>query len=363
MDQRVKHEEPLKRDNKTAAGDAGQETPCSERAFFRLVPGVGEVGVFSTAMEKVFGQAKKLHADRLVPVLIEGETGTGKDIVARYIHHGEENVTEPFVTLNCAAIAPGNAENELFGYVPGAYNGVLLKGKKGWLDMAQRGTLFLDHVAEMPLNVQAKLLRVIEDWAFFRVGGLRRVEADVRIICSTNANLSAKVEKGAFRADLYYRLNVARLYLPPLRQRKEEILPLAHMFLTRSAHEKGKKFREISAEAARMLTAYEWPGNLRELKNAVELAALMWDDVVLRPAHLEIAIGARSVAGPPHAEVIDCKNFSLPLEGLPLEEYNSRIILKALEMHYGNKTRTARYLGISRRSLDCRLKRLSNSPI
>ncbi|MEW6726839.1 MAG: sigma 54-interacting transcriptional regulator [Bacillota bacterium] len=201
-----------------------------ENAGCRTIGG-GKICMFSGAMQKVVEQARQLHADRTIPVLIEGETGTGKDVVARYIHCGEDNVIAPFIELNCAVIAPESFEADLFGYAPGACNGALPKGKKGRLDLAQSGTLFLDHVGELHPAVQPKLLRMIEDKAFYRVGGLKKVKVDLRIVSTSNADLAGRVELGFFRLDLYYRLNAARIHLPPLRERSEEILPFARMFL------------------------------------------------------------------------------------------------------------------------------------
>ncbi|MFZ5897932.1 MAG: sigma 54-interacting transcriptional regulator [Bacillota bacterium] len=320
--------------------------------------------VFSGEMQQVLEQVRRLHANRAIPVLIEGETGTGKDAVARYIHCGDEHIDEPFIELSCALIAPESTEADLFGYAPGACGGALPRGKKGKIDLAQGGTLFLDHVEALSPAVQPKLLRMIEDKAFYRVGGLKKVKADFRIICASSVDLAGQVERGSFRPDLYYRLSVARIYLPPLRERREEIIPLARMFLARFAREKGKRFAGISRRAADLLRSYYWPGNIRELRNTIELIVALWDDEEVTPAHLAMLPKARMLSETPGfsgTNVINPGDFSLPLGSLPLEEYNNRIILKALEMHGGNKTKTAKYLGISRRSLDCRLKRIKSA--
>jgi DNA-binding NtrC family response regulator len=369
--ERVAEHQALRRENellskkfteavKAATEETRQELSRLKKAYCQTV-GLGRVGVFSEAMEKVFQQAQKLHADRSIPVLIEGETGTGKEVVARYIHYGEGDVTAPFVDLNCAALAPSVFETELFGYEAGAFTGGLPKGKKGKLDLAEGGTLFLDEITEIPVDLQAKLLRIIEEREFYRVGGLKKVKTDVRIICATNADVEKKVAEGAFRQDLYYRLNVARIYLPPLRQRPEEILPLAGIFLDELAREKRKSFKTISQEAASMLLSYQWPGNVRELKNVMEWVVLMWDDSEVKPCHLGILQKDRAniaLTETTSAGMIDYKDFSLPPGSLPIEEYTNNIIRKALQLHRGNKTETAKYLGISRRSLYCRLKRL-----
>jgi DNA-binding NtrC family response regulator len=369
--ERVAEHQALRRENEVLTGkfaeavkeateETRQELSRLKKAYCQII-GLGRIGVFSEAMKKVFQQAQKLHADRSVPVLIEGETGTGKEVVARYIHYGKGDVTAPFVDLNCAALAPSMFESELFGYEAGTFTGGLPKGKKGKLDVAMGGTLFLDEITEIPVDLQAKLLRVIQEKEFYRVGGLKKIKTDVRIICATNADIEKKVAQGAFRQDLYYRLNVGRIYLPPLRQRPEEILPLAGLFLMELAREKRKRFEAIGQEAADMLLSYQWPGNVRELKNVMEWVILMWDDSEVKPSHLGILHKTKANIAPTEttsSSIIDHKNFSLPSGSLPIEEYTSNIIRKALQIHNGNKTETAKYLGISRRSLYCRLKHL-----
>ncbi|MCL6478779.1 MAG: sigma-54 dependent transcriptional regulator [Peptococcaceae bacterium] len=203
-----------------ATEETRQELSRFKKAYYESI-GLGNIGVFSQAMKKIFQQARKLHTDRSIPVLIEGETGTGKEVIARYIHYGDGNVTAPFVDLNCAAIAPNLFESELFGYEAGAFTGGTPRGQKGKLDLAQGGTLFLDEITEIPTDLQAKLLRVIQEKEFYRVGGLKKIKTDVRIVCATNVDIEKKVEEGAFRRDLYYRLNVGRISLPPLRERTE----------------------------------------------------------------------------------------------------------------------------------------------
>lgn len=349
-----------------ATAETERELNRLKKAYARAV-GLDGIGIFSDKMREVFAHALKLHHDRSIPVLIEGETGTGKEVVARYVHYGDIKTTTPFVDINCAALTPSIFESELFGYEAGAFTGGLTKGQKGKLDLAQGGTLFLDEIAEIPVNLQAKLLRVIQEKEFYRVGGLKKIRTDVRIICATNVNLEKGVADGIFRQDLYYRLNVGRIVIPPLRERTEEILPLANMFLLDFARQKRKQFSKISPAAAAMLTAYPWPGNVRELRNAMEWVAFMHDDVELRPVHLGIIAkpdnpcpdpgSGHMPAGIP-GNMIDPAGFTLPEGGLPLEDFEDEIVLRALAMHGGNKSETARYLGISRRSLYCRLERL-----
>lgn len=359
-----KENEVLSRKFEAAVREATEETREEllrlKESYLKTV-GLDGVGVFSEAMRKVFSQAKKLHQDRSFPVLIEGETGTGKEVVARYLHYGEHAETRPFVALNCASLAPSIFETDLFGYEAGAFTGALAKGQKGKLDLAQGGSLFLDEISEISVGLQAKLLRLIQEKTFYRVGGLKKIRADVRFIFATNKKLGQEVKKGTFRKDLYYRLNVGRIFIPPLRERREEIIPLASSFLKKFAAHKGKQFRSITKDAADILEAHQWPGNVRELKNVIEWAVFMWDDHELKPSHLGILSKQdEKVVGNQEPQIIDPRDFVLPSESLPLEDYTNRIILKALQMHQGNKTKTARYLGISRRSLYCKLNRIEN---
>ncbi len=308
---------------------------------------------FSNRMAPLIEQVKILHHDRSLPVLIEGETGTGKEVIARLIHFGEECTAAPFIDLNCAALAPSVFESELFGYEAGAFTGSLPKGQKGKLDLAFGGTLFLDEITEMPLELQAKLLRILQEKEFYRVGGLKKIKTDVRIICATNTDIEAKVEQGAFRRDLFFRLNAARIHLPPLRQRKDEIIPLSESFLARFTKEKKKCFEGISKKACEVLISYDWPGNIRELKNLIEYAVVMYNDTQLKTEHLDHLF--RFKTG------IKTKSDStlLPPANFFLVKHTNKIILEALRMHKGNKTDTARYLGMPVRTLYRRLQRLS----
>lgn len=315
--------------------------------------GLGPIGIFSKKMKEIFLQTQKYHYDRSIPVLIQGETGTGKEMVARATHFGDNQSNTPFIDLNCAAINPTLFESELFGYEAGSFTGGLAKGQKGKIDLALGGTLFLDEIGELPLELQSKLLRVIQEKEFYRVGGLKKIKTDIRIICATNVDLEKQVEEGRFRRDLYYRLKVGHILIPPLRQRQEDILPLALLFLQKFSQEKKKKFRGISTEAGRILLTYNWPGNIRELRNAIEWSVFMYDDLELLPKHLNIL------------EEQECKEVEeepflqeLPPNGFDLEDYIDRIVLQVLEICKGNKTEAANYLGISRRSFCYRLEKI-----
>lgn len=364
--ERVSQHLALKRDNKVLTESFNEEVKSATedtrkelsrlRKAYATVVGVGDIEVFSDSMSQVFRQAAKYHADRSVPVLIQGETGTGKEVLARYIHYGNAEVVEPFIDINCAALNPSIFESELFGYEAGAFTGGVSRGQKGKFDLAQGGTIFLDEISELPDGLQAKLLRVLQEKEFYRVGGLKKIKTDVRIICATNADIERYVEEGRFRRDLYYRLNVGRLFLPPLRERKEDILPLAKTFLKNYARKSKKRFRNIPNETAQVLLSYSWRGNVRELKNTMEWVALMHDNVELKPNHLGILkstnyIGSNVPEQLPISIRDETIDFSLPPDSFDLKKFEQKIVLKAMEIYNGNKAKTARYLGISRRIL------------
>lgn len=326
----------------------------------------------SPAMRQVVEQARRYHTDRSLPVLIQGETGVGKEVIAHLIHYGDQEEAGPFVAINCSAITPTLFESELFGYEPGAFTGGSARGQKGKLDAAQGGTLFLDELAEIPVELQAKLLRVLEEKSFYRVGGLKKIDTDVRIIAATNLDIEERIRQGLFRMDLYYRLNVCRIVIPPLRERKEDILPMALMYLIDFSRARGRRFTGISDEAAEVLLSYHWPGNCRELRNLMEWVSFMYDDEVLRPEHLRRitdTAGAQPYAGvapdgeaaphpgdPPGGTVVPFPRG--PRRDYNLEHHTEALIQAALLEYGGNKTLAAKALGISVRTLYNRLERM-----
>lgn len=313
----------------------------------------------SEVMKKIYDQALRYHADRSIPVLIEGETGVGKEIIAKIIHYGQSGSAASFVDLNCATLQPHLFETELFGYEPGSFTGAAARGQKGKVDLSHGGTLFLDEIGDMPLEMQGKLLRVLQEKEFFRVGGLRKIKVDIRLICATNVDLAEEVRQGRFRKDLYYRLNVGRIVIPPLRERREDILPLAASMIQEFARARRKRFRGVSDSAARLMAGHSWPGNVRELRNVLEWVTFMFDDEEVRPSHLSQVIQQSQAVSPNGAEgdrPISHEKISLPRDGLHLNKFVDQIILEALRLHNGNKTDTARYLGMSRKSLYCHLK-------
>jgi len=344
----------------TPAGHGSSDTPGAVKPLplsYAAESGTyGDMMIYSNAMRKIINIARKLHHNRSIPVLIEGETGTGKEMIARYIHYGDNDTEAPFVAINCAAIPESLFESELLGYEGGSFSGSHIRGAKGKIDLAQGGTLFLDEISEIPINLQAKLLRLIQEKEYYRVGGLALLKSDVRIIGASNQNLKAAAEQGSFRQDLYYRLKVGQIYLPPLRERKEIIVPLAEKLLKQFSRQNGKAFRGISPEAAQLLLDYPWPGNVRELRNLIEWVVVSEDAEILDTGHLSVITD--QLYWLEEADLTqgrEASSDSIP-EGLPLNEISNVIIQRALAKHGGNKAATARYLGISRSALYKRLK-------
>lgn len=316
------------------------------------------VYIYSNAMASVVAQARKYHTDRTIPVLIEGETGTGKEVIAKIIHGNGTVSNAPFIAVNCGAIPNSLFESELFGYEAGTFTGGRPKGKKGMIEAASGGTLFLDEIGELPIDLQVKLLRVLEEREYYRIGGVKKIKANIRVICATNADLLLKVREGHFRKDLYYRLRGGIISLAPLREMKNSIMPLATRFLRRAARQKAKMFRSISKAAAEVLLNYQWPGNVRELKNVIEWAVFMYNDVLLQPEHFSNILVESSKSNT-HGAVppcVDWANLRLPSGEFPLDDFIHRIVMKAIDMHKGNKAAAARYLKISRREFYGRFK-------
>ena len=324
----------------------------------RDITTVGKVGIFSESMRAVVKMAEQFHEDRSIPVLIEGETGTGKEVMARLVHFGQKSeLLQPFISINCSAISPSLFESELFGYEIGAFTGARKDGKLGKLELAQGGTLFLDEIGEMPLDMQPKLLRVLQQKEMYRVGGNTAIKLDVRVIFATNRNLKQMVEEKTFRNDLYYRLNTGRLFIPPLRDRKKSILSFTQVFLDEYSKKRGRKFRFISKAAKTVLHEYEWPGNIRELKNTIERATLLFDDIELRPEHLRFLQAEDKKFDSLEKAIIPGK-IVIPDDELDIEQLELEIVKKALLKFDNNKTKTADYLRITRSALRSRMNRL-----
>jgi two-component system, NtrC family, response regulator AtoC len=347
-----------------ATSDIQQELADIRQAYARVV-GVADVGIFSDVSQQVFNKASLMHQNRDVPVLIEGETGTGKEVLARVIHYGTGNVTTPFVGINCAALSPNLIETELFGYEKGAFTGGNPKGQIGKMELADTGSIFLDEIGEMPIEYQAKFLRVLQEKEFYRVGGIKTVKVDVRFVCATNKNIQQAIREGKFREDLYFRLNIGYIRIPPLRERREEIIPLAEMFLRQLSEQKTTQFRGISPAAARILEAHDWPGNIRELKNTIERIVVYWNNDEILPEHLDFLNQDVAHMSPAAGEAVSTSlvDAELPSDGLELENHILDLVRQALEKHQGNKSETARFLGISRYVLNTYIKRLAQADL
>jgi DNA-binding NtrC family response regulator len=302
----------------------------------------------SPVMQRLFEMASSVAASN-ASVLVSGESGTGKELIARSIHFNSQRKEKPFIVLNCAALSEGVLESELFGHEKGSFSGAVAT-KKGRFELAHEGTLFIDEVGEMSANAQVKLLRVIQEHEFERVGGTRTLPADVRIVAATNKNLEAAVRTGNFREDLYYRLNVINLQLPPLRERREDIEPLARHFLQKYARETGKKVTDLSPRALTCLLGYEWPGNVRELQNVIERAVVLAKGTSLTPRDFPQGV---------HGGDEIC--LQMPERGGSLtdilEDLERQLIVQTLRREQGSQTRTADILGIKRTTLRYKMEK------
>jgi DNA-binding NtrC family response regulator len=284
-------------------------------------------------------------------VLLTGESGTGKEVVARFIHRGSPRAGGPFVGLNCAALPETLLESELFGHEKGAFTGATA-ARAGRIEQAAGGVLFLDEVGEMTPAVQAKLLRVLQEREYQRLGGTRPIKADARVVAATNRNLEVALARGEFREDLYYRLRVFEINLPPLRERRQDILPMAEAFLGEIGSAVGRPAAGISRQAHEALMSYPWPGNVRELRNALERATILCDGGLITVEHLPIGVGRPDgKAGRPATD------GPFPSGGVNLEVVERDLIAKALKEAENNRSRAARLLGITRSQLYSRMQK------
>jgi Nif-specific regulatory protein len=304
----------------------------------------------SSTMQQVYRLIEQV-ADSNTTVLIRGESGTGKDLVAHAIHYNSPRADKPFLKVNCTALPETLLESELFGHEKGAFTGAIER-KLGRFERANGGTIFLDEIGDFPLNLQVKLLRVIQFKEFERLGGYETINANVRIIVATNKNLEEQIEKALFREDLYYRINVFPIYLPPLRERKDDIMLLADYFLEKLAAANSKDIKRISTPAIEMLTRYHWPGNVRELENCIERAVLLCDGDVIRSEHMPPSLQMIKKTAPPSkrsmAEVV--------------ENMERELIVDALKKCGGRQRKAAKELGITERVLGYKIKRYNIHP-
>ncbi|MBI3804343.1 MAG: sigma-54-dependent Fis family transcriptional regulator [Nitrospirae bacterium] len=303
----------------------------------------------SQAMQNVLRMVRRVSSDDKATILITGETGTGKSVVARTIHYNSARKEEPFVEVNCAAIPEGLLESEFFGHEKGAFTGATAH-RVGRFELADRGTLFLDEVAEMNGQLQGKFLHVVETRAFERVGGTKTVKVDVRIIAATNRDLQEEVRTGRFRGDLFYRLNVIPIHLPPLRERLEDIPILVEHFLEKFRQE-GRRHVQISPEATQKLMEYDYPGNVRELENLLERAVILCDGGIISPDELYLMPKEKSVSAEPSP-----RTFKM-VGRQAIENAEKGVILEALRRHHWNKSRVAEELQIDYKTLRLKIKR------
>jgi len=307
----------------------------------------------SPAMESLRNQIGQV-APAKTSILITGESGTGKELVAQALHRLSPRNDKALVSINCAAFAENLLESELFGHERGAFTGAMER-KKGLMEVSDGGTLFLDEIGEFPLNLQPKLLRVLQEKKFRRVGGTVEISSDVRIIAATHRNLEQMIEDGTFREDLYYRLNVVSLHLPPLRNRREDIPLLCQLFLERLAKELGRPIPQLSPQAQQELYHYDWPGNIRELQNILERGLLFCDGTTLEQSHLPQQLHSDAAQSS-----VQTNSAQMPLEQpLPdhLETIEQQLIQAALIEARGIQAKAAELLGISRSNLQYKLKK------
>jgi DNA-binding NtrC family response regulator len=337
------------------------------RGQVRRRAGYHEVIGVSKKMADLMGFVRKVAASEAATILIQGESGTGKDLIAKAIHYESTRQNKPWVAINCSAIPETLMEAELFGHERGAFTDAK-QMKKGLFEMADGGTLFLDEIGELSPLLQAKLLRVLEDQMIRRIGGVRDIQVDVRVIAASNRDLEKAVREGQFRQDLYYRLAIISIFLPPLRERKEDVLPMVDFFIERYNRRFKKSVRGITEESRRLLLRHDWPGNVRELKNAIERAMILEDEELLRPDYLPFSVGNPGngmtafevVAGDSGQHLGNGRSLphlSIPDGGTSLEEVERALVEMAMFQANSNQTHAARLLDISRDALRYKLKK------
>jgi len=305
----------------------------------------------SRHMKNVLEMMEKVARSDASTVLVQGESGTGKELVAKWIHYKSSRAERPFVAINCAAVPATLLESELFGHEKGAFTDAKAM-KKGLFELADGGTVFLDEIGDMEMGMQAKLLRFLEERTFRRIGGTKSFSVDVRIISATNRDLMKAIEEKAFRNDLYYRLQVIPIFLPPLRERREDILTLANYFIEQFNVEFNKHVTGISKMAEKLLLDYTWPGNIRELKNVIERAIILGNDETLLLEHLPLEIVAKA-----SNQGAGLTTFKLPPEGIDIEEVEKELIRQALEMTDWNQSKAARKLNLGIDAFRYRMKK------
>ncbi len=308
----------------------------------------------SRPIGRILNMVEKLAKSDDTTILIDGESGTGKEVFAKYIHQISPRSNKVFISINCGSIPKDLAESELFGHERGAFTGAAQKTKLGKFELANGGTILLDEIGELSLDIQVKLLRVLQERKFYRVGGEREVNVNVRILAATNKSLEEEVKKGTFREDLFYRLNVANITVPPLRERKEDIPALAYSFAQEFAKKFDQNIKGIDDEAVQLLQSNRWKGNVRELRNAMERAIILMDGDVLKEHHfgfLQSSVGDDQKEDSSYV-------LKIPSEGVKVNVVLKDLILKTLNITRGNQVKAAKVLGLSRSKLRYRMEQL-----
>ena len=311
----------------------------------------------SPAIKKVFSLIEKVSRSDATTVLMQGESGTGKDLAAKVIHYQSSRMEKPFIEINCTALPENLIESELFGYEKGAFTDARSM-KKGLFELADSGTIYLDEIADMKLSTQAKLLKVLENKSFKRVGGIKDIDVDLRIIAATNKTLGEEVKKGNFREDLYYRLKVVPILLPPLRERGEDILQLAKYFIYTFNREFRKNVKGLSRDTEGLFLEYHWPGNIRELKNVIERAMILENEELILPEHLPLEV---CIDNDGRSEQSDA-DVKLPPGGIDIEKVEKELIRQALDTTRGNQTKAAKLLNLTRDTLRYRMQKFGFLP-
>lgn len=311
----------------------------------------------SDQMKSVFNLIAKVSKSDASTVLLQGESGTGKDLAAKIVHYQSARADKPFMEINCTALPDSLVESELFGHEKGAFTDAKAM-KKGLFELSDGGSIYLDEIGDMTHGTQAKLLKVIEDKSFKRIGGTKDIDVDVRIITATNRNLEAEVRKGNFREDLYYRLKVIPIMLPPLRDRRSDIMLIAKYFIDEFNSEFKKNVKGLSKETEKCFMEYPWPGNVRELKNVIERSMILESDDYILPEHLPLELTSKEVL----TQNISNVNIRIPPGGIDIEEVEKELIRQALDVTGGNQTRASKLLNLSRDTLRYRMQKFGFLP-
>jgi transcriptional regulator with PAS, ATPase and Fis domain len=319
---------------------------------------MADFGVFSDTMEKELNTLQKIEGLRHIPILILGSTGAGKEMMAQYLHYEVDNDAGPYLPVNCAAINKELFEAQLFGYVKGAFTGASREGSEGYIEKASGGTLFLDEITEISTELQVKLLRVLQEKEFMRVGDTRKRNVNCRIVCASNRDIKEMVKIGRFREDLYYRLTIVRIDVPPLMERKVEIIPMMVFFIQQLNEQLHKNITHVESMVLRLFYSYKWPGNVRELKNFLTQIMIFIEGNTIRFEHLKIKedldrAQTKAIADTYETRPLDRESIILRLleQPLDLEEFTQQVVQAALKRFRNNKAKTARYLGLKREQL------------